>query len=932
MSVELTAFDVEKAKAEIKLLVEKYEREKSNNKLESYSEEQTKNDFILRLFKALGWDVYNDHSNTLTAEEKASRGRVDYGFRINDIPKFFLEAKSFKAGVDKDEYAFQAINYAWLKGCTWAILTNFEKLIIYNAEWKEKLAINCLFISLNYKDFLTNFDQLYLLSREAFTKNLLDQAAEKWHKKIKKTPIDQQLLLDLTKFRETLTQSIVRRNASLNLTEEELDESVQKILDRIIFIRTVEDRQIEPPRLRPLIREDHKGNLWKKLVELYMYFDKEYDSNLFTQRHELEKLVIGDIELETIIHGLHETDDGAVQYDFSAINVDVLGNVYEQYLGHILKKTKKGAKITNGASKRKEQGIFYTPTYIVDYIVKNTVGSKIAEMGSDWKKIRILDPACGSGSFLIKTFDYLTSLDKELEKKEELKKDLYGTHIATERFGYLKNNIFGVDLDSKAVEIAQLNLMIRATERKERLPSLQQNIKNGDSLIDDHSIAGNKAFQWKSEFPNIVNNGGFDVIIGNPPYVRQEELLSFKSYLQSNYEVFNSMADLFVYFFERELKLLKNEGYFGMIVNNKWLKTGYGLNLRKFLGKFWIEQFIDFGDLQLFKDATTYPCIIIIRKKLEQNPKIKVCLIKSLDFDSLSSYVEQNYFFFDQRELDPNGWNFQNIQIINLLKKIHTKSLPLKEYIKDQYYFGIKTGLTDAFVIDETIRQSLIQEDPKSDEIIKPFLTGKEVKRYGVQFANKYIILTKIGIDINRYPAIFKWLNKFKNDLEERADQGDHWYELRACSYYDLFGKPKIVYGAITVAPRFALDYGGYFANNANFFLPTEDKQLLGILNSKLGWFLIQNTCTQVRGGYQLIWQYFGNVPIIKQRNIELEKLVENMILLNKELIELGNKMTGRRSQLEEQIKRIDSDIDNAVYDIYGLDEFERKIIEDSIK
>ncbi|MGB6463936.1 MAG: N-6 DNA methylase, partial [Nitrosotalea sp.] len=518
MSAEIESFDKEKAKSEIKILIEKYEREKSNGKLESYSEEQTKNDFILRLFKALGWDVYNDHSNTLTAEEKASRGRVDYGFRINDIPKFFLEAKSFRAGVDKDEYAFQSINYSWLKGCTWAVLTNFEKLIIFNAEWKEKLAVNCLFISLTHADFLTNFDQLYLLSREAFVKNLLDKEAEKWHKKIKKTPIDQQLLQDLMKFREALTQSIMRRNSSVSLTDEELDESVQKILDRIIFIRTVEDRQIEPPHLRPLIREDHKGNLWKKIAELYRYFDDTYDSNLFSP-HECEKLVIGDEELETVIRGLHETEDGSVQYDFSAINADVLGTVYEQYLGHILKKTKKSATIQDGSAKRKKQGIYYTPTYIVDYIVKNTVGSKIAEMGLDWKKIKILDPACGSGSFLIKAFDYLTTLDKELEKKEELKKELYGTHIATERFGYLKNNIFGVDLDTKAVEIAQLNLMIRATEKKERLPSLQQNIKHGNSLIGDAKIDKDAALDWNEQFKEIMNNGKFDIVIGNPPYI-----------------------------------------------------------------------------------------------------------------------------------------------------------------------------------------------------------------------------------------------------------------------------------------------------------------------------------------------------------------------------------------------------------------------------
>ena len=916
--------------------MEKYEREKSNNKLDSYSEEQTKNDFILRLFKALGWDVYNDHSNTLTAEEKASRGRVDYGFRINDIPKFFLEAKSFRAGVDKDEYAFQSINYSWLKGCTWAVLTNFEKLIIFNAEWKEKLAVNCLFISLNYTDFLTNFDQLYLLSREAFTKNLLDKEAEKWHKKIKKTPIDQQLLQDLMKFRESLTQSIIRRNSSVKLTDEELDESVQKILDRIIFIRTVEDRQIEPPHLRPLIREDHKGNLWKKLADLYRYFDDAYDSNLFSL-HECEKLVIGDEELETVIHGLHETEDGSIQYDFGAINVDVLGNVYEQYLGHILKKTKKSATIQDGSSKRKEQGIYYTPTYIVDYIVKNTVATKIDEMGLDWKKIKILDPACGSGSFLIKAFDYLTTLDKELEKKEELKKELYGTHIATERFGYLKNNLFGVDLDTKAVEIAQLNLMIRATEKKERLPSLQQNIKNGNSLVEDSSIVGDKAFEWKSQFSNIINNGGFDVVIGNPPYVRQEELTPIKPYLETNYVTYHGMADLFVYFFERELNLLKEGGYFGMIVSSKWLRAGYGKNLRKLVSQFWIEQLIDFGDLNIFSDATIYPSIIIMRKIKKPNPKIKFCKVETLDFDSLDNYIQNHQFTVNQNELNDKEWTIQRTDANEFLNKLRNNGIPIEKYVGAKICYGIKTGLNEAFLIDEGINEEIIRANPKNSDLIKPFLTGAEIKRYAIKSKKNHIILTKIGVDIHKYPEIFKHLSNFQEALEKRWDKGDYWYELRACAYYDSFDKPKIIWGNLTKRSSFTLDEKyRFYVNAPACILSTNSKYVLGILNSKLMTYFLKSISAERQGGY--IEQkpvYVSQVPIKKSsehQKEEINQLVEKMLSLNQRINEMGDKNTNERAKVEEEINKVDTEIDELVYKIYGLDEAERKIVEDSIK
>lgn len=199
-----------------------------------------------------------------------------------------------------------------------------------------------------------------------------------------------------------------------------------------------------------------------------------------------------------------------------------------------------------------------------------------------------------------------------------------------------------------------------------------------------------------------MDEGGFDVVIGNPPYVRQEELGEIKPYLEANYETYQGTADLFVYFFEKELKLLKEDGYFGMVVSNKWLRAGYGKNLRKFLTEFWIEELIDFGDLRVFADATIYPCIIIIRKIKKPNPKVRICKIETLGFGSLVEYVRNNSFFINQSELSEKEWNIQKKEGSELLKKIRSAGLPIEVYVDAKINRGIVTGFNDAFIIDET--------------------------------------------------------------------------------------------------------------------------------------------------------------------------------------------------------------------------------------
>src|SRR3989344_1466124 len=903
-------YSKEEAKKIIAALIAKYEKVGAEGKLKDYSEAETQRGFIEPLFKALGWDIENREEVSL--EETISKKRADYGFRINGAPQFYLEAKPLKADLENINYAYQVINYAWTMDCTWAVLTDFEGLKIYNAEWKAKQPKDQLFLPFKYTDYLDRFDDLWHLSKAAFQEHALDTLAERYGGKTKRANITSQIFNDFMAWRLLLTKNIAKNKNALD--EETLDEAVQRLLDRLIFIRVCEDRKIEPESLRQdfrLWQANKKGrSLSSILAEKFRKFDKIYNSKLFAP-HLCETLRIDEDVLEQIIDELYEKVENGTpihHYDFSIIESDVLGNIYEQYLGHILRKTAQRATLSEKKQHRKEMGIFYTPTYIVDYIVKNTIGEKTKGLEiSHLTKIKILDPACGSGSFLIKAFDQLVGTYRNKLKNENLW--LIKSEILTK-------NIYGVDLDEKAVEITQLNLLLKALEKRELLPDLSDNIKCGNSLISN-SLNYKKNFVWNDEFKKVFDAGKFDVVVGNPPYVRQEELSPYKKLLES-YETYHSMADLYVYFFEKGMKVLKEDGLLGFIVSNKFLKAGYGKNLRKFLSQYHICEFIDFGDLQVFKDATTYPCIIILKHRKELNPKIKVTKVLTLDFDSLTNYVQQNSFLVNQNSLDnENGWNFETSQTSALIERIKANTTPLKDYLKNQIYWGIKTGLGKAFVIDGSTKNQLIAEDPKSTEIIKPFLSGREIRRYSIIQPSEYVIFTRRGIDIERYQAVKKHLEKFRQELtpKKSAEQkigrkpGPYmWYEIQdSVAYYKEFEKPKIIFGIMTTQPRFTLDYDGYYANNANFIIPLEDKHLLGILNSKMGWYLVSRICTQIRGGYQLIWQYFGNFPVPKARDPKIEKLVEIMLELAQKIAALRDKETDEKRKAEKVFQTVDS-------------------------
>ena len=888
----------EKAKEEIKLLVDKYNRLVEAGRVKSYNEEMTKKDFILPLFRALGWSV--EDSEEVTAEEKISKGRVDYAFRIQSIPKLFLEAKSLREDLEKTEFAEQAINYAWHKGATWAILTDFEGIKVFNAEWKSSNPLQNLFFSLNCSQFLDRFEQLWLLSRESLESGVIDTEAEKWGKKAKKVPVDKQLLSDLTRFRELLTKNILKNNAFKNLSAEELDEAIQRIIDRLIFIRTLEDKQLEAPILQSLIREDQTKRVYKKLNNAFRKIDDIYNSKLFAF-HLCEELNIDDDVLEKIIIGLFKTADETVHYDFSAIDADVLGNIYEQYLGYLLKKTEKRGKLVEGKAHRKEQGIYYTPTYVVDYIVKNTIGELAKDKKIDLSKIKVLDPACGSGSFLMKAFDYLVTLDRKKNKdSDQMKLDTSGVSVTYGRkIEILKNNIFGVDLDPKAVEIAQLNLLLKAAEKKHRLPTLQENIKVGNSLIDDPAVSP-RAFKWEEQFKEIISEGGFDVVVGNPPWGAQITENEKKHYT-SSYESIKREIETQLLFIEKALKLTKEHGYIGFIVPNTWMYLFSTEILRhKVLDECEIVSIIELTKY-IFADAPDIVPVMVIFKKNKSEQQRRRNIIKTFSFSDRISVNQQDILACKFNKVNQSDILRSHAYIFNpnltptvsnLLTKLCKETNKLSNLAKTNY--GIKTGDNDKYLAEE-----------KKNKNFQKCLKSKEIGRYSIDWNNLWL---NYGTHLAGYrkeslevpKIIIQYIRKLsmKRRLICAIDQSGEYYPLNNYSY--VTGNERTL------------------------------KYLLAVLNSKLINFYFANTFID----YNIKPTYIDLLPIkviLEPQQQPLIKLVDKMLSLNKRLNELKDKPTDEKAKIEAEIKKTDQEIDELVYKLYGITEAEKKIIEESL-
>ncbi|RJS79230.1 hypothetical protein CW713_08665 [Methanophagales archaeon] len=744
----------EQAKEEIGRLINKLEEVVREGKESDYSEADVGSKFILPLIEKLGWDIKN--IDEVKEQKRTLFGPVDYSLNIDKKPKILLEIKKFES-LDgsrikrgkKQTYPEQAIDYAWSVKTDWAVLTNFKETRLYYSHVKKPE--EGIIFKLNFSEYLEQFDNLWLLSKESAVSGVLDT----YEKKRTRETIDVAILKDLHESRILLTNNIHLKNPELD--KNLLRECVQKILDRLIVMRVAEDRNIISSDSIFKQLETWKETVLNKEVRTFMMdlkntfrdFDFSYNTKLF-EEHPCDDLKIDNDIIEEVINRLYN-------YNFEMISSDVLGAVYENYIGHILKEFEEGVEIAEDKKVRKIFGIYYTPTYVVDYIVKNTLGEVLKDKTpKEVSKIRVLDPACGSGSFLIKAFDYLKEYYDKYNKKarENARKNKsireWNSIPKVER-KILTENLFGVDLDEQAAEIASVNLMLKGLKKGEKLPLiLGENIKVGNSLISGsedelkdyfgNSWKDKKPFNWDEEFKEVFEQGGFDIVIGNPPWIESKKMgLQDKSYYKSNFSTMKKQYDIFNGFVERGLKVLKDGGYLSFILPNRFLMNPDYEKFRKFLLRnAEIVEILDIGE-NVFASVEMPALIVTLRKQSEEvkrnNNIIRIRTgLKKPESIQNSDWIE--YYIPQQRFWEENKCLFsvyQQPKLDSIIKKIEVKSQNLKELVYNAR--GVEIGK----------RSPLISVERKGANYV-PFLVGEDIDRYLIR-NSRYLKLGDPSVD-----------------------------------------------------------------------------------------------------------------------------------------------------------------------------------------
>mgnify|MGYP003309733511 CR=1 FL=1 len=927
------------------LLTEKYELYKAyffnpeiQENIRKSKEEQFQEGFLRELFvKILGYTLNPSPNFNLITEQKneADSKKADGAIIVDDKIVGVIELKDHKT-TDLKSVEAQAFGYkSQNQNAKYVVISNFEKLNFYIDNSVAFQEFDLFHLS------LADFATLWIcLAFESIKTNLPETV--KKESVSNEDSITKSFYRDYSGFKKALFADILQNNRFDTPDEKILIfKKTQKLLDRMLFIFFAEDGGLlQPNTMRMIIDRweklrdmDAYTPLYEQIRKYFGYIDTghedkqlkvfAYNGGLFKPDDLLDRLIISDDLLA--MHTRRLAD-----YDFrSDVDVNILGHIFEHSLSEIEEVTnqlQEGGKVQQ-TSKRKKDGVFYTPQYITKYIVENTIGKlcaeKKAELGirddeyfadrkrqestkrclleklyayRDWlKQITICDPACGSGAFLNASLNFLIaehSLINEMETK------IAGGGMVFSYFGndILERNIYGVDINEESVEIAKLSLWLRTAQPNRKLNSLNNNIKCGNSLISDPEVAGDKAFDWEKEFPEVFVKGGFDVVIGNPPYVRAE-LLSSKDieFYKNNYKAFTPDGDLFSYFYEKGMSIVKQHGKFAFI-SNTFDKTTAGKSLRKLItDNYHIEQYIDFTEVQIFEGATTYPIILVLNK----NGKSDVFVYRKIPHELQGNVINIDSIPVKQvaqNNLDPESWGFSSIEMNKIIQKI--TEYPQISKLFSKCYYGVKTAFNEGFFIDGEMRQSIIDKDSNANNIIKPVYEGKDLSKWTNNPLDKYLLCTHNGyknvdaVDINSYPSVKEHLDQYYPQLEKRYDKGRTPYNLRNCAYQDLFYSPKIIWGNLQNSNKFSLDESGSIISAPACMLPTNNKALLCVLNSKLVWTFLTNICVVRNGGYiEVKPQYFEQIPVpetIKDDENEikvcLDALANTMLDLNKTL------------------------------------------------
>ncbi len=1024
-------------------------------------EEQYQEGFLRDLFvHVFGYTINPDPSYNLTTEFKNLQDakKADGAILKDGKPVAVIELKSNKTK-NLESIQDQAFRYKnGQKDCRYVITSNFRLIRFYVDDATEYEEFNLFDIKEH------EFELMYfLLNKE----NILSDVPFKLKSdsKFHEDNISNKLYKDYSVFREEIYQNIIQKNPTIDKLE--LYKKTQKLLDRFLFIFFAEDRGLIPPNsISNIIEQWHKLKemdaytpLYERFIKFFGYLNSGYESNgyvihaynggLFKPDNILDEIIVDD---EPLIKNCMTLS----KYHFdSEVDVNILGHIFEHSLGDIEEKAAEisGEKVDKSRTRRKKDGVFYTPKFITKYIIENTIGSlcrnkkqeirlydfdlskdykktkgknkdlnekgkQIKELLEDYKKwlfsLRILDPACGSGAFLNEALDYLIKEHALIDDMiAELTKDTVLRLTDTDK-EILEQNLYGVDINDESVEIAKLSLWLRTAQKGRKLSDLNKNIKCGNSLIDDPAYAGEKAFNWHEEFKDIMNSGGFDVIIGNPPYIRIQGLkTNYENeslYYEQNFTSAVGKYDIYVLFIELVFKLLKTDGKCSYILPHKFFITDFGKGIRKLLvDRKFVEEVIHFGSHMVFEDASAYTCIIKLSKN---NSRI---LFSKTAPDYINNLLSFSRIEYDTLSNKP--WYFADGTEKVIIEKVTKQKNKYNDLFRGAFQ-GIVSGDNSAFYLydcvvsgNNVIGFSKLVGDRVEIEsdVTKPLVGAKNVNKYLIDYDNTRVIYTyRLNGDKTElidektlkteFPKCYSYLLSHKMRLENRGSekmQYPCWYSLWNFRNSNNQSAVKIITPDVCYFPSMALDENGLFYHNDTTYgliLRNNDlnhyKSILSILNSSLFWYFITMTAPELRGGFfrfktkylenfsfpdltehylqfqnkseiminnrkliKTLSERFINLLTAEMKDIylsgkllefyindfnlflsELKKQKINLSLKDKaEWMEYFDKCVLEIKTIQAEIDKIEKEIDQMVYHLYGLTSEEIEIVESSI-
>lgn len=975
----------------IKQLIEKYQSDRNYYLTNKYNETLLRSDFLDPFFELLGWDIKNNAGKptnerevileeALKANASENSKKPDYTFRLFSERKFFLEAKKPSVKIEADnETAKQVRRYGFTAKLKISVLSNFEYLIIYDTSVKvekDDTFQKALVKKYHYTEYESKFDEIKrLLSKEAVYSGAFDNEWKAIETKINQYSIDNLFLKQINEWRKALGAEIHKYEPKID--EQQLNDIVQSYLNRILFLRVCEDRNLEDYQT---LLKFANTNDFKALIKKFEQADKRYNSGLFDQL--LKDKIVENISsvFWNIIQHLYYPES---PYSFSVFSSDVLGSIYEIFLSEKL-------TVQNGTielvkkPENIERDIVTTPTFIISDILRNTVLPKCKDKtDKEILQLKFADIACGSGAFLLELFQLLSDILIDYYLGND-KSKLIQTNINTYKLPFeikrkvLLNCVFGIDKDYNAVEATKFGLLLKLLESedvnstnktKPVLPDLSENIFFGNSLLNPKQVEKKNQTEIN---PFDFSKLHFDVIVGNPPYMKLEdmknitplELPLYKNNFTSAYKQF----DKYFLFLEQGLNLLTNDGVLGYIVPSKFTKVGAGKKLRELLAeKEYLHSIVSFGANQVFADKTTYTCLLILNKQPQKT--FQYAEVKSLNSWKVREPEAVKFSSKKTNELDSEVWVLVPPELTTAYNKIVTQSEKLVDLIGDENIFnGIQTSANDVYIFAPT------KEDKKyyffskkgveykiEKEITKPYFktsSGEDnLYTYRTFKPNARVIYpytpTKTGVDVislatiqKKFPLAYDYLqanktvlNNPKRDIKPIPQTQDEWHRYGRHQSLDSCGLPqKIIVGVLSVGDKYAIDVHGTLISSGGtagycvVAVPNTSEYSIyyiqAILNSKyLEWFSALYG-EVFRGGYIARGtKVLKNLPIrkIDFANAKEKALHDKIVSTQKELINIydqidanaGNKRT--LTPLQAQFAREKANLEKLLAKLYDL-------------